>query len=277
MSIIGENTVIKERPLGGTVEKHGNFYRKSGPGISDEIRVGEELYRLGFPVPEIVEVGDGYFVETEIEGSSMLEDPNPRLSLYKGVLDSLLRAQLSNPQEPTQATLESGIHLPNVLDENPELARTGSKFKSALNFSLDLSMQTPWSVSHGDLTPPNIFPGGIIDWQFSFKGPVFYDILSLALSPCIHGPGQNPVLNRRQVFKLASTSLEEHAGFKLTPQHETVALFLKSIFFLSHMKESAARSAKKQEKWGRRKEITQYLAGAVLENGIVDTKKLTTM
>lgn len=272
-------TVIKNRPQGGLIEFDGQNYRKSGPTIQDEIARQQELAVLDFPVPTLLETGDDSYIEQALTGRTLI-DESPDTAVqnfyeYKSVLERLLVSQVTHPVAPDTDSLRQGIHFDSVVAENPELERMFS-LETVFEAIVEQAAARSWTRAHGDLSPTNIFQDGIIDWEFGFTGPAGYDLLSLSASPLLYGPNQRSRVDAGLMRKLVGQVGQEF-GVDALQDFEAAALVMKSVFYLSHMRQATIDRPHKRELWFRRKNTLRYLAESMLAGSAVDYAALASM
>lgn len=87
------------------------------------------------------------------------------------------RAQLKTiTNEHNWESFRKGVHLDAICKELPEVAEKILARFQAIESNL---ASLPFAINHGDLTPFNMYPKGVIDFEDSFLGPVGYDLGAL--------------------------------------------------------------------------------------------------
>jgi len=173
-------------------------YLRVGPAetIDSEVRFHRRLLEFGFPVPKILEEGvqennEKYFLESsagakhfgELFQSDMQEHrviSNETFDQFLAVIKQYVEAQKRMVIEDRNwESVFIGAHFDIMLEEMPDekekIMAVWEKVK------LDLA-DTPFTLCHGDFNAFNILPGGVIDFETSFEGPLGYDLVSAASS-----------------------------------------------------------------------------------------------
>lgn len=206
----------------------GSFLRVGNSGIiAEELRFHRTLLEQGYPVPAILtvglfETGDAYFCESSAGdthfGELFAQDILAGGSIRETAFDSFLRVvtQYVHAQagrvEDGQAweSVFLAVHAPKLIEELPE--QEGDIMSLWQKIQDDL-MSTPFVLCHGDFNPFNILPGGVVDFETAFCGPLGYDLVSATSSifwfprqgdaECLAGYGYTPE-QLRLLFALAS-------------------------------------------------------------------------
>ena len=173
-------------------------YLRIGPTLDIEREGGfhKQLLAQGYPVPEILEEGErnpgeSYYVEasagTEKFGSILGREcqekgavEEPTFSRFLEIVQKYLEAQKSNVAETSNwESAFLGSHFDLLLEEMPEekqlIMQVWEKIQEDLK---DVS----FVLCHGDFNAYNILPGGVIDFETPFGGPLGYDLVSAVAS-----------------------------------------------------------------------------------------------
>jgi len=198
-----------------SVYKGKNVFLRVGPEelIKKEIKSSKELFKLGYPVAEILESGhlDGqyYFIENslgEIQFSSIFESDTEKegkindehFALFLDVSIRLAEAQIKTAsKKELWDEFMGGIHLGHIINELPQLA---SQTKIATEKVRNRLKAMPRVMSHGDFNPYNSFPGGIIDIERPFAAPLGYDLASNIIQTFMFPSKNNYEKHRKYEF-----------------------------------------------------------------------------
>lgn len=293
---------VKER---GAITRSGNVYCSFDGGLY--LRTGEAtairreaefckmVWQQGFPVPEVTDFGQfpdglGYFVEasagTETFGDLFSREYAANGSISAGAFDAFseislrfLAAQIkpccrqSGPSE-----LRVGIRLGNVLSQNPDLA---DSFDRAITQAENSMQELPLVLTHGDLSPFNILPGGVIDFEERFVAPAGLDaITSIAFQqlwdhPKPEGTGTMRLWNfsSRQIADFLSQAGALFAAEGLPPLSAFFDnfLMLKAIWALSYERPVDLNSTQAQ-RWLWRKRVAAYCAERCLAGKPIESE-----
>ncbi len=185
---------IKDRVLGrGKIYRSldGTQYMHTGSvaEVGNEANFIEQLHGLNFPVPRILSKGEiggiNYYIEESVGDMSFGEKFRHEYTLHQKVTGEtfegfcniacqFLEAQLNNPTD-RRSEIREGVHLSNVLQENPDLRDKIFPCISMIETNLQ---QIPLVLTHGDFSPRNTFTKGVIDFEHRFIAPVGYDVLT---------------------------------------------------------------------------------------------------
>lgn len=301
MQINGENyEEVKSREL-----TKGKVFRNTD--ASKYLRVGvikdimkealhvESLYNLGFPVPNVLEIGQigdkGYYVEKSIGELTFGEKFHDEyLSLgevgantFKSFCDIIciyFHSQLNSPcYPPKRHDFKKTIMLSNILEENSDLDQKEVRYCiKKINKRL---LTLPNVFSHGDLTPRNVFSEGIIDFEFQFITPVGFDVLT---APVIERFWNFRDKNGKsyEMFYLDKKLIDYYLerinmvatqhGLKDFLLFSDDFLLLKAFWMLAHEREFAKLSSD-TSKWNFRKKILVYCMGCYLSNKRIDIEE----
>ncbi len=192
ITITGKNYILADIQRGGSaIYKDDVSYLRIGDPkkIQKDLNLHKEMESYGFPVAKLL--GEGryedmhYFIEeslgdnhfgqifkNETEQNGFVSDKS--FDSFMKVIGTFAKAQIKTISENQDwAEFRKGIHLDLICDELPD-----NKLK-ILNTYLSAEKKLkvfPFAIQHGDLTPFNVYPKGIIDLEDSFRGPVGYDL-----------------------------------------------------------------------------------------------------
>jgi len=249
------------------------YKRTGGIQVRDEAAYQECLAGLGYPVPQIVDVGaaDGTWYFTEKSAGVSLHDQALACADDSGaVSDSLigsaaeisarlLEAQARNPLQSSPAGVRAWFEhagwAANVRDENPDLDTP--RVRDLIEHALRRLRDVPMCRSHLDYGLPNAFPGGVIDWQHHGAAPLGYDVYPMLDIAAFKGG------NRGYLFTAAQRSayvrhLDEVSERLLgQPLSANLGEFLlvKCFFFLALMRPADPARHGKHLKWQYRRTL----------------------
>ena len=295
-----EWTYIKDRLLDrGQVYRRfdSSQYLRTGTieEINAEVGFVRNLRQRGFPVPEVLGQGEinglGYYTERSVGKVSLGEHfqseyvsqgkvSDTTFTAYCEMTCKFLAAQLDPANRINgESDLRKGIHLANVLEENPDIdADQIERYVTKIEDKLQIP---PLTLTHGDLSPFNMFEEGIIDFEHKFIAPVGYDVLTSATDQRfwnytgVDGKTQLEYdLSAGQIayyLDRIDAVAKQHGveGFlKFTDEF----VLLKAIWSLAHEKEFASQSGNIL-KWDFRKAVLIYCMEQYLHNEPIDTNK----
>lgn len=281
---------VKER---GAIARSGEVYCSSDnslylrtgevAAIRSEAAFGKMAWQQGFPVPEVTEIGQlpnglGYFIEK----SAGIEDFGDLLGREYAVTGSIsdktfnafcevslqfLTAQI-NPscRQSGPSELRVGIQLKNVLSENPDVT---DLFEQAVFQAENRTQGLPLVLTHGDLSPFNIMPGGVIDFEERFIAPAGLDAITCIAfqrlwdHPKPDGTGTMRLwdFSHRQIadFLSQADALFVAQGLPLLSVFFDDFLMLKAIWALCYERPDDLNSAQVQ-RWLWRKRVAVHCA-----------------
>jgi hypothetical protein len=298
---LSEWVFVKER---GAISHSGDVYRSSDgslylrtgkvAAIRSEAAFGKIAWQNGFPVPEVTEIGQfadglGYFVEKSIgvenfgdllgrEYAATSAVSDKIFSAFCGVNLQFLAAQI-NPscRQPGPSELRAGIQLGNVVSENPDVA---DLLEQAVTKAEDRLQILPLVLTHGDLSPFNIMPSGIIDFEERFVAPAGLDpVTSIAFHqlwdhPKPDGTGTMRLwdFDHQQVttFLAQADAIFAAQGLAALSVYFDDFLMLKAIWALSYEKSDDLQSPQVR-RWLWRKCVAVYCAECVLGNKPIES------
>lgn len=252
-------------------------------------------WQNGFPVPEVTETGQlpgglGYFVEKSVGTENFGDLLGSEYAATGNISDEtfedfcaislqLLAAQI-NPscRQIRPSELRSGIQLENVLSQNPDLA---DLFDRAVAQAENKMQVLPLVLTHGDLSPFNIMPSGIIDFEERFVAPAGLDaVTSIAFHqfwdhPKPDGTGTMRFwdFSRRQAadFLSEADALFAAQGLPLLSAFFDDFLMLKAIWALCYERPDDLNSAQTQ-RWQWRKRVAAYCAECCLAEKPIESE-----
>ena len=248
-----------------------------------------------FPVPEVTEIGQfpdglGYFIEKSVGmenfGSSLGREYAATGSISDETFDTFreislrfLAAQLKPSCRQTgPAQLQDGIQLENVQRENPDVA---GLLEQAVTKAEERTQALPLVLTHGDLSPFNILPGGVIDFEERFVAPAGFDAITCIAfqrlwdHPKPDGAGTMRLweFSRRQIADFLSQADELFAAQRLPPLSSFFDdfLMLKAIWALSYERPHDMNSTQVQ-RWLWRKRVATYCAESYLAEKPIESE-----
>lgn len=157
--------------------------------ISKDLSSHKKMQEYGFPVAKIVEEGIDkdlyYFIEEsfgdkcfgllfreEFKRDGVISDKT--FDKFISICVQFTEAQFKSIiKEEKWEEFGVGVHLDLVSEELPDEKEKILKRWESMKANLKVF---PFVVSHGDFTPFNIFPDGIIDLENSFYAPIGFDV-----------------------------------------------------------------------------------------------------
>lgn len=276
----------------------GSLYLRTGNemAIRAEAEFAKAAWREGFPVPEVTDAGVfatgvGYFVET----SAGIEDfgrllgrefaETGRISdvlfeAYCGVTLRFLAAQLKpSCRQPWPSQLREGVRLENVLRENPDVPE--NLFERAVAKAEERTRELPLVLTHGDMTPFNVMPGGVIDFEERFIAPAGYDAITCVTfqrfwdHPLPDGSGtmRSYDFNRTQIdgyLREMDTTCAAAGTPALSPFFDDF-LTLKAIWALCYERPSDMASSQ-VARWNWRRRVAMYCAERYLSDAPIESE-----
>ena len=285
---------VKER---GALSCTGSVYRS--PDSSLYLRTGEEsavrqeaefgrkTWQNGFPVPEVTEIGQlpgglGYFIEASVGTDNFGDLLGCEYAATGSISDKtfadfckislqFLAAQLKpSCRQSGPSQLRDGIQLENVRQQNPDVA---GLLEQAVTKAEARTKTLPLVLTHGDLSPFNILPGGVIDFELRFVAPAGLDaVTSIAFQrlwdhPKPDGTGTMRLwdFNRQQVtdFLSQADALFAAQDLPVLSGYFDDFLMLKAIWALCFERPTDFNTAQAQ-RWLWRKRVAVYCAECVL-------------
>ena len=275
----------------------GSFYLRTAEvtAAQREAAFGKMLWQNGFPVPEVMEIGQlpdglGYSIEksvgTENFGHSLGREYAATGSISAETFDAFigislrfLAAQIKpSCRQSGPSELRGGIQLENVLHQNPEL--TGL-LEQAVAKAEERIGALPMVLTHGDLSPFNIMPGGVIDFEARFVAPSGLDaVTAIAFQrlwdhPKPSGTGTMRLwdFSRQQIADFLSQADALFAAQGLPPLSAFFDdfLMLKAIWALCFERPADLKSAQAQ-RWLWRKRVAVYCAECVLADKSIESE-----
>ncbi len=276
----------------------GSLYLRTGSeaAIRAEAEFAEAAWREGFPVPEVTDVGVfatglGYFVETsageedfgrllgrEFAGAGRISDA--LFEAYRGVTLRFLAAQLKpSCRQPGPSKLREGVRLGNVLRENPDLPE--DLFERAVAKAEERTRDLPLVLTHGDLTPFNVLPVGVIDFEERFVAPAGYDAITCVTfqqfwdHPLPDGSGtmRSYDFSRTQIdgyLRGMDAACAAACAPALSPFFDDF-LMLKAIWALCYERPSDMASAQ-VTRWKWRRRVATYCAEHYLSDAPIESE-----
>lgn len=176
---------------GSAIYKNENYYLRIGdlPKLGEDLTLHKRMESFGFPVAQLVSEGNfqnmPYFIEeslgTECFGQIFKKETqtfgqvtDESFGKFLAITAQFATAQLKTVSETKNwETFRTGLHLDILCQELPLLKQKIIDKYSQVEERLKAF---PFGILHGDFTPFNIYPKGIIDLEDSFLGPVGFDV-----------------------------------------------------------------------------------------------------
>ena len=251
--------------------------------------------RQGFPVPEVTEIGKlpnglGYFIEKSVGTENFGDLLGCEYAVAGSISDEtfvafckislrFLAAQI-NPscRQPGPSQMRAGIQLANVLHQNPDVA---DLLQQAVAKAEDRMQALPLVLTHGDLSPFNILPGGVIDFEARFIAPAGLDAITCIAfqrlwdHPTPTGTGTMRLwdFTSHQIayFLAQADAVFSAEGLPALSGFFDDFLMLKAIWALSYEKPDDLQSPQAQ-RWLWRKRVGIYCAECVIADTPIETE-----
>ncbi|OWA23487.1 phosphotransferase [Streptomyces sp. CS057] len=276
----------------------GTRYRRTGgPALRNEAAFQQMAATLGYPVPQVLELGETsagtFFVDEEsLGGQSLHEKALASLDggreLSDQVVDQLadvssrlLAAQASHPVDGGPDALRRWVEqagwTANVFTENPDLDTHAAR--AALARATDELASMPMVWGHLDYGLPNVMPAGVIDWQHHGMVPLGYDVaLALEIIPFKGGAkGYAATPQQRERYLTVLDAAACATGRPRVSPHQGAFLLVKSLFFLALMRPAAPVQADKHQKWQYRRHLFLKGIDQYERTGNIDTTLFPTL
>jgi hypothetical protein len=192
--------VERHRPRGANDSRiykgFGTFVRIGPADVIDaNLAVHKRLENAGFPVPHILQEGrhgdESYFIEESLgekilrlrfadEVRDLGEISKESFDTFLEVMQRYLSAQAKTLVLRDESKFLELMRVDKLCEELPAFA-ANIKDKAAQHLA-SLS-KFPFALSHGDLSPNNMLPKGVIDLEDTLPAPFGYDAIS-ALTTC---------------------------------------------------------------------------------------------
>ena len=184
------------RRTGVAVFRGPGTFLRSGDGLPVELETHRRMLELGYPVADILEVGehDGapYLVERSL-GEPTLGDAwadrgddswvtAEEFAGFQAIMVRQAQAQLRDTRPPGRAELADFLGVRATCAHVPALA---DEIEEALSRAWVSLRDFPAVLQHGDLHPFNVCPLGIIDLEGSGWASAGYDVTSAVLEPTL--------------------------------------------------------------------------------------------
>lgn len=185
------NLVDIQRSENSAIYKNSSNYLRIGlpTKIEKDLAFHKQMEAFGFPIAKLLGEGDyqgmKYFVEESLgkehfgeifkkETQALGHVSDESFETFLNILIKFGAAQLKTiSANKDWESFKNGIHLDIMCEELPDYAdRIVARYKQSEARLNDF----PFGICHGDLTPFNIYPAGVIDLEDSFQGPVSYDL-----------------------------------------------------------------------------------------------------
>jgi len=291
-----EFAYVKDRLISGKVfanQDRSEYLRTANPAeIVGEVNLTKDLYRRGFPVPEVVATGTlendtAYYIEKSIGdrvfGDIFMEETNAQghvseesFDAFTEVIKKYCTAQFDSKNfVPHDKESLAGItSLANVMRNNPPSPEMQQMFTEAYEKAVERISALPWGYIQSDLNAFNILHDGIIDFELTGFGPVGYDVLTN-----VHFGRMWPKervayhFSEEQVAKYiaAIDAVAQENGLLAVSSYANDFLVLKAIWASGKSKESEENPESNPDFWEWRVNmrdwcIKQYLKGEGIDS-----------
>jgi hypothetical protein len=184
------------RRTGVAVFRGNGSYLRLGGSLADELAVQRVMLAQGYPVPQILEVGerDGtpYLVEESV-GEQTLGDTwerragraQPTAEEFAGFRDLMrrqARAQVKVRRPWKSADLADFLGVRRACENLPLLV---AAIEAAFEEAAARLGRLPSTLQHGDLHPFNTCARGVIDLEGAGWAPAGYDVTTAVLDPTL--------------------------------------------------------------------------------------------
>jgi len=253
----------------------GLLYKRTGGGASAEARELQALAGLGYPVPEVVEIGQDengqdYFIERSV-GEMSLHDRaladaarsspvGPDLvdaaaTISRQLLTAQVRSSLPRGSEASNAWFDRAGFTSNVFAENPDLDTRG--VRQAVQHAIDRLAGIAMCRSHLDYGLPNAFDRGVIDWQHHGLAPLGYDVYPMLEIVPFKGGNRGYEFTAAQRERYLAALDRTAADLLGRTLREFLGEFLlvKCFFFLALMRPTDRTRTDKYIKWQYRRAL----------------------
>lgn len=161
--------------------------------IQRAIKIQTNLYQKRYPVSPVLKTGYlgrySYFIESSLGDQTFGDVFTKNIESQKFVDDQIFcsfcdtvetyfEAQIENQLPPPERfDVRVEVMAENVIQENPDLDTM--TIDAALDRLQDRLQKLPFTYSHGDFAARNIFPRGVIDFEFSSIAPIGLDVFTV--------------------------------------------------------------------------------------------------
>lgn len=272
---------------------NNTFIRRGGELVREEGEYQRYIYDLGFPVPKIIDSGEedgGWYYIEESLGDVSLHDmavsdvcnfgnvQEETIRYATSLSSSFLGKQLDHLKTPSSRHIEDWFekasHFQHNIKEYPQLDSHATKQALATMFSRLSTI--PMSYGHLDYGLPNMFPNGIIDWQYYSLSPVGFDVyLMLDLAAFMGGSrGYDFNNNQRQKYINGLDTIALEKGMSKLSDYRGDFLLAKSFFFIATVR----KGGREQEiRKAYRRELCMRTIQQYNDNLTVSTSEFPTL
>lgn len=270
--------LLGQQRSGAAVYRGSGSYARVGEKalIESDLVQHRTMEKAKYPVAKIISEGEtnglAYFIEESLGPKSFRaifqEDymGNGRIgsenfTQFLGVMKKLFSAQLrSREEEWNVSDFAAGV---NVTKLSAELSTYRAAIEERFVQTVERLRKLPGSLQHGDCNPANIYEGGIIDLEDSFKGPIGYDIIS-ALTSIDWSPETRDyefysqyrfTEEQKTAYLKAFTTLAKKAGIQDIARHADDLAFCRALWLCGGM-----HAWPRIQQWRFEKLIHDYLS-----------------
>ena len=271
---------------GGAVWRSADsqYYKRTGD-VLGEAGFQARLFDLGYPVPQVVELepkGEGgSFIERSL-GARSLHDQcltdakssgavaQTTIADIAGVSRRLLAAQAASPIEPAewfnQAAFAKSVYSENADFDTPHVRTIVSRMLNRL-------AGLPMTRGHLDFGLPNMFPAGVIDWQFHGPVPLGYDVYPALEIVAFKGgnKGYSFAADQRTQYLVALDDVAAAVTGQRLSAFLGNFLLVKCFFFLALMRPTDPTRRDKWIKWQYRRHLFETGLSGYDAAGTIDT------
>lgn len=193
----------------------------------------------------------------------------------------MLTAQARNPlpggPEPVREWFEHAGFAGNVFAENPDLDTP--RVHAAVRRALHRLADVPMCRSHLDYGLPNLFPGGVIDWQHHGVAPLGYDVYPLLEIVAFKGGNRGYEVTTEHRARYLTALGAASSWFTGQPLDGYLGEFLlvKCFFFLALMRPSDSARRDKYLKWRYRRTLFKRGLDQYESSGAIHTDTFPTL
>ena len=280
-------TFVKGRTAaGGAVwrSEDGQYYKRTGD-VLGEAGFQAQVFDLGYPVPQIVEFGsegdEGFFIERSL-GAWSLHDQALADAEASGAVSMATVADIARVARrllSTQACsrvesvewFDTAAFAENVYAENADF--DSPRVRKIVRHALGRLAELPMTRGHLDFGLPNMFPAGVIDWQFHGVVPLGYDVYPALEIVAFKGGNKGYAFSVEQRRQYLAVLDDVTAGTTDRRLSGLLGEFLlgKCFFFLALMRPTDPTRRDKWVKWQYRRHLFQTGLTSYEATGTIDT------
>lgn len=193
--------LVVRRRTGVAVYRGDGAYLRIGDAITPELEVHRRMLAEGYPVPEVLEVGEHggspYVIEASV-GAATLGDlweerarsdgtvSDGEYTVFRGLMLRWARAQVAGEARPWQRDDLAGLL--GVRDAARHLPDLAPSIEAAFTRAVSDVHDLPGALQHDDLHPYNMCEHGVIDLEGVRWATAGYDVTTAILEPSLAEP-----------------------------------------------------------------------------------------